>query len=133
MITNEDREPTDPEPQPKQAARVTIHYFKPGSGKWNTTDEGVLWPTDPNHFTGYKPFAEVVRIKSAWAVCLETPLGHPVSNPPAWPDHFTNRSTEEVIAIMEGHIQDLQESMAKLLGIITELMATRNNPTLKGS
>lgn len=61
--------------------KVTIHYFKPDSGKWYCDDEDVEWPADPNHYTGFKPFAEIVRMKDMFAVCLETPLGFPHARP----------------------------------------------------
>ena len=59
------------------AARVTIHYFKPGSGKWNT-DREIEWPRDPEHYTRWRSFEKVTRLPDLVAVCIDTPLGYPV-------------------------------------------------------
>lgn len=60
---------------------VSIHYFKPTSGKWYCEDEDVEWKPDPNHFTGWQNFRELHRLKDMMAVCLVNPLGFPQSSP----------------------------------------------------
>ena len=60
---------------------VTIHYFKPQSGKWGYTDEGIEWPPDPSDYTGWKEFKEIRRLPEFTAVCIDTPLGFPVCHP----------------------------------------------------
>ena len=55
------RRATDDRLDPKDGpCLVSIHYFKPTSGKWYCEDEDVEWKT---------------------AVCLDTPLGFPHSSP----------------------------------------------------
>lgn len=58
------------------AVLVSVHYFK-ASGKWYTEDRNAEWLPDASDYTGWAPFASVVRIKNMFAVCLETPLGYP--------------------------------------------------------
>lgn len=64
---------------------VEITYFK-RSGKYYCTDEGVEWPRDPNHYSGWAPFSSLHRIKEMYAVCMEGPLGFP---------HFSHPKDEE--------------------------------------
>lgn len=68
------REPTD------GPVMVKVHYFKPTTGKWYT-EENVAWKPDNSHFTGWQSFNELHRLKGMTAVCLDTPLGYPVSLP----------------------------------------------------
>lgn len=60
---------------------VTIHYFKPHSGKWGYTDEGIEWAPDPSDYTGWKGFKRITRLPEFTAVCIDTPLGFPVCHP----------------------------------------------------
>lgn len=62
---------------------VTIHYFKPGSGKHYTEDEDVLWFPDASHYNKWQPFSSLVRLRDMFAVCMATPLGFPVGCPPS--------------------------------------------------
>ena len=61
--------------------KVTITYFK-SSGKYYTEDDDVEWPEDPTHYNGWKPFKDLVRIRSMIAVCMDTPMGFPIVQPP---------------------------------------------------
>ena len=100
MNTNErEREPLGP-------TRVTIHYFKP-SGKWYCDDEGVEWPRDPDHYSGWVPFDRIARLKDMFAVCMENPLGFPQFARPTRDWH-----TQEPIASKSAQIEELE---AKLL------------------
>ena len=70
---------------------VSIVYFKP-RGKWYCEDESVLWHPDPSHYTKWQPFEALHRIRAMFAVCMATPLGFPVSNPPsqeAWREAYS--------------------------------------------
>lgn len=60
---------------------VSIHYFKPTTGKWYCEDESVEWKPDATHFDGWQPFSQLHRLKDMTAVCLLTPLGFPQSSP----------------------------------------------------
>lgn len=61
--------------------RVSIHYFKPTSGKWYCDDENVEWRPDAGNYTGWQDFRELHRLKDMTAVCLVSPLGFPQSSP----------------------------------------------------
>lgn len=61
--------------------KVTITYFKP-SGKYYTEEE-TDWPVDPAHWTKWKPFEDVVRIKNMIAVCIDAPHGFPQMHVPS--------------------------------------------------
>ena len=77
-IRRADGERLDPEGGP---CLVTIHYFKPLSGKWMYTDEDVEWAPDPTHYTKWRDFRELQRLKDMTAVCILSPLGFPQSLP----------------------------------------------------
>jgi hypothetical protein len=74
--------------------KVVIQYFKM-SGKWYTDDEDVEWPEDKNHYTGWKPFEDVVRLKDMFAVCMESPLGYPQF---CWPQQAEALGRAEMLA-----------------------------------
>jgi hypothetical protein len=62
---------------------VEVLYFKP-SGKYYTTDLGVVWPRDASHYSGWAPFEKVARrIVGMVALCIESPLGFPQMHVPA--------------------------------------------------
>jgi hypothetical protein len=56
-------------------AIVTITYFK-DTGKYYT-EEKEKWYRDPTHYSKWKKFDDVPRIKDMLAVCIDTPLGFP--------------------------------------------------------
>ncbi len=60
--------------------KVLIYYFK-SSGKFYTEEE-TEWPEDPKHYDGWAHFDTIVRLRTMHAVCIETPLGHPVFTKP---------------------------------------------------
>lgn len=73
---------TDDRHDPKDGpVLVTIHYFKPTSGKWYCDDENVVWAPDPSHYTGWQDFRALHRLRNMTAVCIVTPLGFPQSSP----------------------------------------------------
>jgi len=60
---------------PDAVALVDITYFKE-SGKYYTEDTDVEWPRDPTHFTRYRPFDELVRIKGMYRMAhIEQVIG----------------------------------------------------------
>lgn len=64
-------------PNTTRSLAVKITYFKASSGKYYLEDERVEWKADPNHYTGWRDFSEVVRLHDMIAVCMNTPLGFP--------------------------------------------------------
>lgn len=62
------------------SVKVLITYFKP-SGKYYTEEE-VEWPTDSSHWTEWKAFEDVARIKNMIAVCMVAPHGFPQMHVP---------------------------------------------------
>jgi len=107
--TNErEREPLGP-------TRVTIHYFKP-SGKWYCDDEGVEWPRDPDHYSGWVPFDRIARLKDMFAVCMENPLGFPQFARPTRDWH-----TQEPIASESTRIEELEAKLERATRLLITL------------
>lgn len=90
---------------------VTIRYFKPTSGKWYCNDEDVTWAPDPDHYTGWRAFKDLVRLKDMTAVCIDSPLGVPQSAPgdlSKWGDPV--QKTEPVRTYRDGYKAAIDEA-----------------------
>lgn len=84
--------------------KIKISFFKVW-GKWSH-DAEIEWPADPDHYTGWKDFRELMAGKEQAAVCMESPMGYPIM-------HVPTALAEEMARGPQGGLPDPSERIVE--------------------